>query len=175
MMRRIPLLSLACVLLLLSVAADAADTPRPNFTGTWELDQSRSHSIPPDMKQTMTVAHDGDKVSVELKIVNAQGERVQKDEYVLDGKEVEFTPPAPPNAPAGAPPPKGKRRGGWLPNNKGFFLEEEVQTKNPQGQDVTLLVSRKWMRWPDGTISIEVIQETPRGTFSNKRVFVKKA
>ncbi len=34
-------------------------------------------------------------------------------------------------------------------------------------------VARKWVMWPDGTMSIEVIQDTPRGTFNNKRVFVK--
>ena len=175
MRRRIPLLSCAG-LLLAGVVALAADTPKPNFTGTWELDQSKSHSIPPDMKQTMTVKHDGEQVSVEVKIVNAQGERVLTDAYTLDGKEVEYTPPAPPNAPAGAPPPaKGKRKGSWLPSGKGFVVEEELPTKNPQGQDVTIIVARKWTMWPDGTLSVEVIQETPRGTFNNKRVFVKKA
>jgi hypothetical protein len=167
---RTPLVTLAC--LLAATAAALADAPRPNFSGTWELDQTKSHSIPPDMKQTMTVVHSGDKVSLEVKITGAQGERVQKDEFTLDGKEVDFTPPPPrPDAPAA----KGKRKGAWLPNGKGFFLEEEIQTKNPQGQDVTLIVSRKWTAWPDGTISIETIQETPRGTFNNKRVFNKKA
>jgi hypothetical protein len=167
---RTSLFSLAC--LLAATAAALADAPRPNFTGTWELDQSKSHSVPPDMKQTMTVVHDGDKVSVETKVVGAQGERVIKDSFTLDGKEAEFTPQSGnPNA----PPSRGKRTGAWLPNGKGFFLEETVQTKNPQGEDVTLYVSRKWTQWPDGTISIETIQETPRGTFNNKRVFVKKA
>ena len=167
---RTPLVTLAC--LLAAAVAALADSPRPNFSGTWELDQTKSHSIPPDMKQTMTVVHSGDKVSLEVKIVSAQGERTQKDEFVLDGKEVEYNPPPPrPDA----PPAKGKRKGAWLPNGKGFFLEEEIQTKNPQGQDVTILVSRKWTAWPDGTISIETIQETPRGTFNNKRVFNKKA
>ena len=169
MRRRISSLSLACVLLA-SVAALSAP-PKPNFTGTWELDQAQSHSIPPDMKQTMTVVHDGDKVSVETKITTAQGDRVIKDEFALDGKEVDFTPQGMnPNA----PPSKGKRKGAWLPNGNGFYLDETVQTKDPQGADVTLLVARKWTMWPDGTMSIEVIQETPRGTFNNKRVFVKK-
>ena len=165
---RTPLVTLAY--LLAAALTALADTPRPNFSGTWELDQTKSHSIPPDMKQTMTVVHNGDKVSLEVKITTAQGERTQKDEFVLDGKEVDFTPPPPrPDA----PPARGKRKGAWLPNGKGFFLEEEIQTKNPQGQDVTIIVARKWTAWPDGTISIETIQETPRGTFNNKRVFVK--
>ena len=81
---RTPLVTLAC--LLAAAVAALADTPRPNFSGTWELDQSKSHSIPPDMKQTMTVVHDGDKVAVETKVTNAQGERVIKDTFLLDGK-----------------------------------------------------------------------------------------
>ncbi len=153
----------------LLLAASQADAPRANFTGTWELDQSKSHSIPPDMKQTMTVVQEGDRVSVETKVVNAQGERTVKDSFVLDGKEAEFTPP--PQRPD-APPAKGKRKGQWLKDGKGFFLEEEVTSETPQGT-TTALVSRKWMSWPDGTISVEVIQETPRGAFSSRRVFVK--
>ena len=172
MSSRKPLLTLAC-LLLAAAAAAAAFAARPNFTGTWELDQSRSHSIPPDMKQTMTVAHDGDRVTVETKITGAQGERVVKDAYTLDGKEAEFTPPRPPQAPADAPAPKGKRAGRWMPNDKGFLVEEEITNQTPQGPE-TVLVARKWMQWPDGTISVEVITESPRGTFNNKRVFVKK-
>lgn len=172
MKRRIPFL---CACLMLAVAAPAAVVQRPSFSGTWELDQSKSHSIPPDMKQTMTVRQDGEKVSVEVKITDARGERTQTDSYALDGKEAEFMPPAPPNAPAGAPPPaKGKRKASWLPSGKGFVVEEEIPTQTPGGP-FTLVVARKWTMWPDGTLSIEVIQETPRGTFNNKRVFVKKA
>ena len=159
----------ACLLL---AAAARADAPRADFSGTWELDQSKSHSIPPDMKQTMTVVQDADRVSVETKIVTAQGERVVKDAFVLDGKETEFTPPTSPQAPPNAPPAKGKRKGQWLAGGKGFFIEEEITNQTPKGPSTTL-VSRKWMRWPDGTISVEVIQETPRGAFSSRRVYVK--
>jgi hypothetical protein len=154
------------------LAAPAA--PRPNFTGTWELDQTRSHSIPPDIKQMMTVVHQGDSVTVETKIVNAQGERVVKDSYALDGKETEFAPPRPPNAPADAPAPKGKRKGNWMANDKGFLIEEEIVNQTPNGPE-TVLVARKWMTWPDGTLSIEIITERGGNAFNNKRVFVKKS
>jgi hypothetical protein len=165
-------ISFACLLVFSSVALAAA-AARPNFTGTWELDQTRSHSIPPDMKQTMTVVHDGDSVSVETKIVNAQGERTVKDVLALDGKEAEFAPPRPPNAPADAPAPKGKRTGRWMANDRGFMVEEEIVNQTPQGPE-TVLVARKWMHWPDGTISIEIITERGGNAFNNKRVFVKK-
>ena len=165
----------ACLLLAAAAAFAASGAARPNFTGTWELDQTRSHSIPPDMKQTMTVLHNGDSVSVETKIVNAQGERVIKDAYTLDGKETAFDPPRPPNAPADAPAPKGKRKGSWMANDKGFMVEEEIQSPTPQGGTETVLVARKWMQWPDGTLSIEIITERGGNAFNNKRVFVKKS
>jgi hypothetical protein len=164
----------SALLLLLAAAAVLAAAPaRPNFGGTWELDQSRSHSIPPDMRQTMTVTQEGDKITVETKIVNKQGERVVKDAYTLDGKETEFAPPAPPNAPPDAPAPKGKRTGRWMPNDKGFLVEEEVVNQTPKGTD-TVIIARKWMTWPDGTLSIEIITERGGNSFNNKRVFVKK-
>ena len=163
--------SFILIVCLAAAVVTLANPPRPNFSGTWELDQKQSHSIPPDMKQTMTVVHDGDKVAVETKITNAQGERVVKDAYALDGKEIDFTPPSlNPNA----TPLKGKRKGSWFPDGRGFFLEEEVQTKSPDGKDETILVARKWIMWPDGTMSIETINESARGTFNNKRLFVRK-
>src|SRR3712207_4849433 len=165
--------ALACSALVLLAAAVYADT-RPNFAGVWELDQSRSHSIPPDIKQTMTVTHEGDKITVELKVVTKQGERVIKEAYTLDGKETEFAPPPPPNAPKDAPAPKGKRTARWMTNGKGFLIEDEIVNPTPQGGTETVLIARKWMHWPDGTLSIETITERGGNAFSNKRVFVKK-
>jgi len=163
----------ACVLLAAAAAVSVARAARPNFNGTWELDQTRSHSIPPDMQQTMTVVQNGDQITVETKIVNKQGERTIKDAYTLDGKEAEYAPPVPPNAPKDAPAPKGKRTGRWMANDKGFLVEEEVVNPTPKGPE-TILVARKWMAWPDGTISIEIITERGGNAFNNKRVFVKK-
>ena len=164
----------SALLLLAASAVFAAAPPPPDFTGTWELDQGRSHSIPPDMKQTLTVVQEGDRVNVELKITNAQGERVIKEAYTLDGKEAEFAPPPPPNAPKDAPAPKGKRKANWMANGKGFVIEDEILSPTPQGGTETVLVARKWMQWPDGTFSIETITERGGNAFNNKRVFVKK-
>lgn len=159
-----------------TVAAAAASdaSARPNFAGVWELDQTRSHSIPPDMRQTLTVTQEGDRVSVELKVVTPQGERVIKEAYTLDGKETEFAPPAPPNAPKDAPAPKGKRTARWMANGRGFIIEDEIVNPTPQGGTETVLMARKWMQWPDGTFSIETITERGGNAFNNKRVFVKK-
>lgn len=164
----------SALLLLAASVAFAASPAHPDFTGTWELDQSRSHSIPPDMKQTFTVVQEGDKVSVELKVVTAQGERVIKESYTLDGKETEFAPAVPPNAPKDAPAPKGKRTAHWMANDKGFIIEDEIVSPTPQGGTETILMARKWMHWPDGTLSVETITERGGNAFNNKRVFVKK-
>ena len=164
----------ACLLLAAVAAFTVARAARPNFSGTWELDQTRSHSIPPDMKQTMTVTQDADRVSVELKVTNAQGERVIKEAYTLDGKQTEYAPPVPPNAPKDAPAPKGKRTARWMANDKGFLIEDEVVSPTAQGGTETILIARKWMHWPDGTFSIETITERGGNAFNNKRVFVKK-
>ncbi len=166
--------ALVCPALLLLAASVVFAAARPNFGGAWELDQSRSHSIPPDMKQTLTVTQDGDRVSVELKVVTPQGERVIKEAYTLDGKETEFAPPPPPNAPKDAPAPKGKRTAHWMANDKGFIIEDEIVNPAPQGDPETVLIARKWMQWPDGTLSIETITERGGNAFSSKRVFVKK-
>ncbi len=165
--------TLACTALVLLAAAAVYAAARPNFSGTWELDQSRSHSVPPDIQQTMTVKHEGDSVSVETKVISKQGERVIKDAYTLDGKETEFAPPPPPNAPPDAPAPKGKRTGRWMENGKGFIVEEEVVNQTPKGPETTLF-ARKWMAWPDGTMTIEIITERGGNAFSSKRLFVKK-
>jgi len=108
-----------------------------------------------------------------LKVVTPQGERVIKEAYTLDAKETEFAPPVPPNAPKDAPAPKGKRTARWMANDKGFMIEDEVVNQTPQGPE-TVLIARKWMQWPDGTLSIETITERGGNAFNNKRVFVKK-
>jgi hypothetical protein len=73
-----------------------------------------------------------------------------------------------------APAPKGKRTARWMANDKGFMIEDEVVNPTPQGGTETVLIARKWMHWPDGTLSIETITERGGNAFNNKRVFVKK-
>jgi hypothetical protein len=143
---------------------------RPNFSGTWALEHGRSYSVPRDMQQTMTVRHEGDEVSVETRIVSPQGERVVKDSYTLDGKEAEFAPQGTAAEPVG----KGKRTAKWLPANNGFMVEEEFQTKSPEGPRDNR-ITRKWIIWGDGSLSIDLYQDNPRGSSETKRVFTKKA
>jgi len=78
---------------------------KPNFAGAWTMDRARSFGLPGNMNQTMTVTQKDDQIDIETKLMQPGNERTQKDTYILDGKEHDFTPPVPPNAPAGAPAP----------------------------------------------------------------------
>ena len=77
----------------------AAATAKPNFSGAWVMDRGRSFGMPGNMQQTMTVTHTQDQINLETKLITPDNERTVKDSYMLDGKEREFTPQAPPNAP----------------------------------------------------------------------------
>ncbi len=158
--------ALSCAALSIVVAAAAQ---KSNFAGTWLLDQGRSYNLPRTMKQTMTVAQDGDKLTVETEIETEQGKRTVKDEYTLDGKEAEFTPQIQ-NDPAA----KGKRSGRWVPGGKSFVVEESISTKNPEGAPATITITRKWLMWADGSLSIDIHQDTPRGSSESRRFFTKK-
>ena len=70
---------------------------KANFAGSWTMDRGRSFGLPGNMNQTMTVTQKDDQIEVETKLIQPGNERVQKDTYILDGKEHDFTPPVPPN------------------------------------------------------------------------------
>src|SRR6476659_9818642 len=92
-MARKTLLMVAAIMAL-SLFAFAAT--KPDFNGTWSMDRARSFGLPADMNQTMIVTHKGDQIELETKLIQPNNERSIKDTYILDGKEHEFTPPAPP-------------------------------------------------------------------------------
>ena len=142
---------------------------KANFAGTWVLDQGRSYNLPRTVKQTMTVVQDGDKLTVETEIESEQGKRTVKDEYALDGKEADFTPQI-----QNDPDAKGKRTGRWVPGGKSFVVEETIATKNPEGAPVQINITRKWLLWADGSLSIDLHQDTPRGSSESRRFFNKK-
>jgi hypothetical protein len=159
------------ILFIFALSLSAFAAAKINFTGTWVMDRSRSIGLPADIQQTMTVTHSADdKIELETKIISPQGERVVKDNYTLDGKEAEFTPPAPPNA----PPAKGKRTGAWLPRGNGIVINEETVAETPNGP-VKSQLTRKWTLSPDGTtLTIDMYIDGPNGSFETKRVFTKK-
>jgi hypothetical protein len=151
-------------------ALAAAAAAGPDFSGTWAMDRSRSIGLPPGMEQTMVVVQSGDKINLETKVITAQGERVIKDVYTLDGKEVEFTPPVPQGQTG-----KGKRTAKWLPRGNGIVISEETTVETPKGI-VNSQLTRKWILSPDGTtLTIDMYHDNPNGSYETKRIFVKKA
>ena len=142
---------------------------KASFAGTWVLDQGRSYNLPRTVKQTMTVAQDGDKLTVETEIESEQGKRTVKDVYTLDGKEADFTPQV-----QNDPDAKGKRAGRWVPGGKSFVVEETIATKNPEGAPVQMTITRKWLLWADGSLSIDIHQDTPRVSYESRRFFTRK-
>src|SRR5215813_1641180 len=118
------------LLALVSFAVLAGGMPPPNFGGTWTMDHTRSFGLPPDVLQTMIVKQTENKIELETRITNSQGESSIRDTYLIDGVEHEFTPQGPNGPVAGS---KGKRKGSWLPNGRGIVVEEEKTSETPKG------------------------------------------
>ena len=135
------------------------------------MDRARSFGIPGNMTQTMTVTQTGDEITVETKLIQPGNERTQKDTYVLDGKERDFNPPVPANAPANTPPPKGKRIANWLPGNKGIVVDDVQISESAKGP-VTTKITRK-LTMSGGELIIDMYVDNANGSFEAKRVFRK--
>ena len=143
---------------------------KPNFAGAWTMDRARSFGLPGNMNQTMTVTQKDDQIDIETKLMQPGNERVQKDTYILDGKEHDFTPPVPPNAPAGAPAPKGKRTATWLPSNNGITVTDVTTAETPNGP-VTTQIVRKWTLSSSGELVIDMYVDNPQISYEAKRIF----
>jgi len=151
----------------------AMANPKPNFSGAWVMDRSRSFGLPGNMQQTMTVTQAEDQITVETKLITPDNERTVKDSYMLDGKEYEFTPPPPPNAPPNTPAPKGKRNANWLPNANGIVITEVTTSDTPKGP-MTTQVMKKWTFTGEGELTITTFVDGPNGSYEAKRIFLKK-
>jgi hypothetical protein len=151
---------LACLMFLLFVSASGFAGEKVNLSGTWKLDQDKSHSNGPGFDQTMTIIHSGEKVKVDAKQKSPRGEVTINEEYTLDGKEAEFTPLNPPNA-------KGKRKATWLANGRGILVEDEIGEGSAARR-----VARKLTLSSDGKVlTIDYYIDDSRGSFEIKRVY----
>ena len=148
----------------------ALATQKPNFSGAWAMDRGRSFGMPGNMQQTMTVTQTEGQLELETKLIMPDNERTVKDSYALDGKEHEFTPLAPPNAPPDAAPAKGKRVANWLPNGNGIVVNETTTNETPKGT-VTSQLTRKWTLTNDGELVIDMYIDGPNGSYETKRIF----
>ena len=165
-MARKTLLVVAAIMAL-SLFAFAAT--KPDFSGTWSMDRARSFGLPPDMNQTLVITHKGDQIELETKLIQPNNERSVKELYILDGKEHEFTPQAPPNQ----PPAKGKRTVMWLPGDKGIQITDVTTAETPKGP-VTTQVVRKWTISGQGELVIDTYFDNPQVSYEAKRIFTKK-
>ena len=154
--------SLACLAFLFFVAASDYAGEKANLSGTWTLDKDKSFSNGPEFDQTMTITHSGEKVKLDAKQKSPRGEVTINEEYTLDGKEVEYNPPNPPNA-------KGKRKATWLANGRGILVEDEII----DGQ-TTRRNSRKMTLSSDGKVlTVDYFIDDNRRSFEMKRVYNK--
>lgn len=170
-MRRISIiLVVAFAVTLLSLVSVAA---KPDFTGSWAMDRARSFGMPGNMQQTMIVKQTGETIELETKLIQPENERTIKDSYILDGKEHEFTPPLPPNAPPNTPAAKGKRTATWLPAGNGIMVSESTTTETPKGPVTSQLV-RKWTLSAEGELIIDMYIDGPNGSFETKRIFKRQ-
>jgi len=165
--------TISTIAMVLASCLLAAAMPNANFNGGWVMDRGRSFGIPRDLDSTMTVTQGEDKIEVETKLIQPGNERTIKDTFVLDGKEHEFNPPAPLNAPANTPPAKGKRTAVWLPEGKGLLLTELITNETPQGPVTTQMV-RKWVFTSENELTITTFVDGPRGSYEAKRIFLRK-
>lgn len=152
-----------------AAASSVAAAAKGNFSGTWTLDKSNSEGLPPGMDQLMTVVQDGDKLSLETKLITEQGEQVVPDSYVLDGKEVAFTPKTP-----GGKDGKGKRTAKLGVDGNSIEVNETAILDTDDGA-VTIQTTRKWTLSSDGkTLKIDMTIDGPQGKQLLKRTFIKK-
>jgi hypothetical protein len=159
----VPIPTVIMGVLLLGSAAALAQ--KPDFSGGWTMDRARSFGMPGNMQQTMIVKQTADQIELETKLIQPDNERSVKDSYQLDGKEHDFTPPVPPNAPAA----KGKRTANWLPGGKGIVVNEVTSSDTPNGT-VTSQLTRKWTL-SNGELIIDMYIDGPNGSFETKRIF----
>ena len=167
MKRMIAAGSVAVVLVALSLVV--ASAAKADFSGKWVMDKTKSEGVPPNMEQTMTVTQTGDKIDLETKVVAPQGERLIKDSYTADGKEVEFTPQGAQGAMG-----KGKRTAKWSADGMALEVSETATLDGPNGPD-EVSATRKWTLAADGkTLTIELTFSGEQGMQKTKRVFVKQ-
>lgn len=152
----------ACLAFLLFISITGSAGDKVNLSGIWKFDPDRSHSNGPGFDQTMTITHSDEKVKVDAKQKSPRGEVTINEEYTLDGKEAEFTPPNPPNT-------KGKRKASWLANGRGILVEDEIG----EGQ-AARRIARKMTLSSDGKVlTIDYYIDDSRGSFEIKRVYNK--
>ena len=82
-MARKMLLMVATVMALSVIALAAA---KPNFSGTWNLDQGRSYGLPGNMNQILTITHKEDQIRVGNE-TNPAWQRARGERHLLPRRQ----------------------------------------------------------------------------------------
>lgn len=143
---------------------------KPDFSGTWVLDKSKSDGLPPDVEMTMMVMQTGEsKIDVALQIITPQGEENQQSSYILDGKEMQVRLPGPNGTSA-----MGQQLAYWINGGSVVEIVDEGTFATSQGAR-TIKSTRQWQLSPDGQIlTIDLSRQGPGLFMQSKRVFTKR-
>src|SRR5262245_53219209 len=162
--------ALATVLMLALSPIFVFAAGKPDFTGTWLMDKTRTEGVPTGVEQTMTLTQTDDRLVLLNKISTDAGENIINDTYIINGKEVEFT------QKVNEQESKGKRTSKWLVDGSGFESTEQLTREASDGTKISQQVTRRWVMSPDGkTFTVEMTINGPNGTTQTKRTFVKKS
>jgi hypothetical protein len=150
---------LICVLGLAVFAVSAVAQGKPNFSGDWKLNVSKSDfgPMPPPSSSTAKVAHAEPEMKVQVKQVGDQGEMEFDATYSTDGKETANT----------FGPMQAKSTAAW----EGEVLV--VTTKfEANGMDIKLV--QKWSLADEGKTMKQATRITsPQGEFDMVSVYDK--
>jgi hypothetical protein len=159
-MKRTP----AIISIALLASAICFSAAKPDFNGKWVLDKEKSFSNPPGLEQTMTITQNDNLIKMEARLkTTGGGEQDITETYLLDDKEADFTPQAPPNA-------KGKRKVSGLPNGQGILIIDEISVDG----NVVNQITRKWTLSSDGKrLTVDYFFDNQKMSYESKRVFTK--
>jgi hypothetical protein len=152
------------VLAVLALAVAALGAGKPNFTGTWKLDASKSDfgQMNAPEKMERVIDHKDPVIKVKTTQSTPNGDRTMETEYTLDGKEQKQENP----------------RGVVLytPKWEGAVVVIDSKRKmNIQGQEVEITGFERWSMSEDGkTMTVDSKMVAPMGEMTMKAVFVKQ-
>jgi hypothetical protein len=148
--------------LALTVAAIAAD--KPDFTGTWKLDATKSDfgQMPAPEKMERVIDHKDPAIKIKTTQSSPNGDRTMDTEYTLDGKEQKQETP------------RGVVM--YTPKWEGnVVVIDSKRTMNVQGQQVEITGVERWSLSEDGkTMTVDSKMVAPMGELTMKAVFGKQ-
>jgi len=141
------------------VGAPASSGPKPNFSGTWKLDVSKSDFgvLPPDNSRTYVIDHSDPVLKIAVSVDGAQGKQDFTMNFTTDGKEA-------------------TNNAGGLELKSILTWESSTLVDNTklkyQDQDVT--VKEIWLLSDDGkTLTQNAHYTSPMGEMDTKFVYAK--